>query len=455
MEPPRGGRARLDGTRAQPAAAAEKPRRTIGVLAGGGRLPVEVIEAIRARGDDVHVLALDGEADSVLRYPHTVVRWGSIGRILSTMRDKTDGELVFVGRVRRPDLLRLGPDLGFFTNLPALLKMMSGGDDAILTRVVRFFETKGVRVRGVHEVAPELVADVGPVGSLLISDDAHDDLDLGRAVLAALAPHDVGQAVVVAGGEIVGIEAAEGTDRMLERVAQLRGDAMREGVLVKALKQGQELRIDMPAIGPATIERAAAANLAGVAISAGALLIAERASVEALADSAGLFVHGYEPEPIDLQSESAGSTLHTVPMAGRKLRLQDHQDIAKAQAVMSALARFRTGDAIVVSGRYVLAVAAQEGVFEMLRRVPLLRQWGAARTRRPRGVLAVRSQGIGDAEAQMALQAAAWQAGIAGIVIDHRDRGRDGVSMVNPSRSCPKDRFVARLELSPDAEVAR
>lgn len=419
--------------------------RTIGILAGGGNLPAEVIEAVLARGDAVHVLMLDGAAEPGLnRYPHTVVRWGGLGHILATLRDRTDGRLVFVGRVRRPDLRRLGPDLGFFTNLPALLRMMSGGDDAILTRVVRFFESKGVRVRGVHEVAPELVAMPGPSGVLPISDAAAADLDIGRAVLDVLGPHDVGQAVVIANGSVLGIEAAEGTDRMLERVAALAqvgvSSAGRSGVLVKAPKRGQELRIDMPAIGPATIEKVASAGLAGIAVSGGSVLIAEKARTRDLADAQGIFIHGFDAASAIHMAKSADPQPSSVIEMVRALRAADSADAAKGVAVLRALAPFGAGDGVVVSRGYVIAVLGTESIETMLQRVPQLRQWGSFLARRPRGVLVVRGFMLQDDRCADEILAAAWRAGLAGVAIDGGDTRPEVLARLRST--CPKGRFI-------------
>ena len=174
--------------------------------------------------------------------------------MVSTLRKRADA-LVIVGGVRRPDLWKLRPDWGFFVSLPQILEMMAGGgDDSVLSRVVRFFEAKGIAVRGAHEVAPGLLALGGPAGALSLDRQGHADAELGFAVRAALGPLDAGQAVVVADGRVLAIEGAEGTDAMLRRVADLRGSGATarraSGVLAKGPKPGQELRVDMPTDRP-------------------------------------------------------------------------------------------------------------------------------------------------------------------------------------------------------------
>ena len=146
---------------------------------------------------------------------------GQIGRIVATLSAEGRNELVIAGSVRRPDVWTIRPDAGFFTSLPQVFSLFAGGDDFVLSRVVRFFEAKGLTVRGAHEVAPDLLADAGQIGAVALSPQDHADAMLGFAVRAALGPLDAGQAVAVADGRVLAIEGAEGTDAMLERVAGL------------------------------------------------------------------------------------------------------------------------------------------------------------------------------------------------------------------------------------------
>ncbi len=148
-------------------------------------------------------------------------------------------DLVIVGSVTRPDLRAIRTDLGFWMSLPRIYKIIkAGGDDSVLRRVVGFFESHGFTVRGPAEVAPALVIGEGAYGRVTMSDAARFDFEIGREVVARLAPFDVGQAVVVCDGTVLAIEGAEGTDGMLKRVAEQREGA-RGGVLVKWPKPGR------------------------------------------------------------------------------------------------------------------------------------------------------------------------------------------------------------------------
>src|SRR5262245_25672584 len=187
----------------------------IGILAGGGRLPLMIAESVAARGEGVHIVAIMGEADpEIARFPHTWVNWGQIGRMVATLRAEGADRLVIAGGVKRPDLRRIRPDLGFFMSLPRIVGLLAGGDGSVLTRVVRFFEAKGFRVNGVHEVAPDLLAGAGRMGGVALGCGDAADAQLGFAVRHALGVVDAGQAVVVARGEVLAIEGAEGTDAM-------------------------------------------------------------------------------------------------------------------------------------------------------------------------------------------------------------------------------------------------
>lgn len=269
----------------------------LGILAAGGTLPGAICEAAIAKGYAVHVVALKGQADHAMaRFPHSWVRIGQVGRMLGALRKAGCRELVIVGSLRRPNLWKVGIDFGLVRHFPALWALTKGGDDAILTRVVRFFEAQGFKVRGAHEIAPSLLAPAGPLARVAPTEEQQRDIARGFAVLDALAPFDVGQAVVVARDYVLAVEAAEGTDEMLKRCARLRqwGRKGRAGVLVKAPKAGQEMRVDMPVIGTRTVELAAAAGLAGIAVASGKVMIAELAETAALADRHGVFVAGID-----------------------------------------------------------------------------------------------------------------------------------------------------------------
>lgn len=263
-------------------------------------MPSEVAEAAIESGLDVHLIGIAGEADKrVERFPHSWIKWGEVGRLFDILNKQRCKDIVIVGSVKRPDLAQVRFDLGAVKNLPFLLSLRTGGDNSVLGNIVKFFENKGFQVRGAHEIAPSLLTASGVVTKQSPERVDLEDIETGLEVVKSLGPFDIGQAVVVARGHVLAVEAAEGTDAMLQRCAELRqwgakSRAERSGVLIKCPKSGQDLRIDLPAIGPRTIELAAEAGLKGVAVRAGHVLMADRAGLFEAAARHQLFLLGVD-----------------------------------------------------------------------------------------------------------------------------------------------------------------
>ncbi|HRD74734.1 MAG TPA: UDP-2,3-diacylglucosamine diphosphatase LpxI [Hyphomicrobiaceae bacterium] len=361
----------------------------VGIVAGGGSLPIEVAESLSRRGRAVHIVAIEGSAGcEVEAYPHTWTRIAAVGRLLGALRAACCREIIFVGRITRPEVRSLRPDLGFFRHLPMFFSILRDGDDAILTRILRFFERQGFTVLGVPAVAPELVARAGSIGRHEFRASDRADAALGARLIGAIGPLDVGQAVVVRGGKVIAIEAAEGTDRMLARAAILAApDASPSGVLVKRPKPGQELRIDLPAIGPPTIAGAIAAQLSGIALAPGGALLLERERLIAAADDGRVAIAGLD-EPAASPDRQVRE-LNVDEVAGR-LRAARRRELQIAAEVSRRLAAFNAGAAVAVARRHVLAVSAAEGPLAMLARVRALRQWGDRSSARRDGVVVIR-----------------------------------------------------------------
>jgi hypothetical protein len=280
----------------------------LGIVAGAGTLPLQIAHRAREQGRRPYILGFHGLADpGIAAFAHDWMRWGQLGRMLRLLRKNGCREIVIVGGVRRPRLTSLSIDAGLIRHAVQIYRLTRGGDDAVLSRVVRFFEAQGFVVRGAHEIAADLTAPPGRMTVAEPKDADSQDIAKALAVLRALGPHDVGQAVVAARGYVLAVEAAEGTDEMLRRCVSLRqwGLSHRHGVLVKTPKPGQELRVDMPVVGARTVELAAEAGLAGIAVAQGQVLIAEPQGVVETADKLGLFVIGVAPEAEMRASEPA------------------------------------------------------------------------------------------------------------------------------------------------------
>lgn len=359
----------------------------LGILAGGSGVPCEIAEAANRRGRAVHIVGLDGEAEpGIERYPHTWVNWGALGAMIRAFRDSGCREIVIIGRVRRPNLKKVRPDLVFWQSLPALLPILRGGDDAILRLVVRFFERHGLTVVGVQQAAPELLATDGVLGRI-----RPDVLDLESVAtcaraLAALGPFDAAQAAVGKGSRVIGVEGADGTDALLRRL----GPDASGAVLVKLPKAGQERRIDLPAIGPETIRLAVEAGLAGIAVRSGETLVAERRISIEKADAEGLFLVGV---PASLEVSASPTAEYAIgvealkPASRRLPRAGPLADVALGAQVLGALDEVFERASVVVSRGYVLGTEGPGGALGLADRAGRLKPWGTRLMRRRVGVL--------------------------------------------------------------------
>ena len=267
----------------------------LAIVAGGGSLPVVLAEACRKRERPYFVVALEGfaDADGLGSHPHGWARLGAVGRVLALIRREAAAEVVFAGHVRRPSLASLRPDL-YTARLLARIGSRALGDDGLMRRIVEAFEAEGLRVVGVPSVLADVLAPQGPLGAMAPDKAALADIRRGIEVAEALGRADAGQAVIVQQGVVLAIEAAEGTDRMIERAGRLKRDGP-GGVLVKMAKPQQDRRLDLPVVGPSTVEAAARAGLRGIAVEAGGVLLVDRETAIGLADRKGLFITGAEP----------------------------------------------------------------------------------------------------------------------------------------------------------------
>jgi UDP-2,3-diacylglucosamine hydrolase len=271
----------------------------LGIICGGGSFPGAVADAATRRGRNPVMFGIKGWAapEVVERYPHHWVSIGQLGRFFGLARAAHCRDILFIGNLLRPALSHIRLDWQTIRLLPFIVRSFRGGDNRLLSGVAKILEDAGFRVVGVQDVAPEVVVPAGLVGRYRPAERDTTDISRGLAVIAALGRFDIGQAAVVANNMVLAVEAAEGTDNLLARIADLRGQGRIAtprgvGVLVKAPKSGQDRRFDLPSIGPQTVERAAQAGLAGIAVTAGSTIIAEAAEVIAAADRAGMFIVG-------------------------------------------------------------------------------------------------------------------------------------------------------------------
>ena len=267
----------------------------LGIIAGGGAAPRQLIEVCQKLGREVFVVCLEGQADEGLAadVPHVWLSLGAGNALKKLVIEKQIKELAMLGRVRRPSLTELKPDM-LALKILTKVGMNMLGDDALLTAVGKAIEAEtGARLIGAQEIFADFLTPPGPLTRVVPDDTARADILRGIAMAREIGRLDIGQAVVVQQGLVLGVEAIDGTDALISRSGALQR-AGAKGVLVKVCKPQQDRRFDLPAIGPETVEAVAKAGLRGIAVEAGHSLLLERDKTIAAADTAGLFIVGAE-----------------------------------------------------------------------------------------------------------------------------------------------------------------
>ena len=280
----------------------------LGLIAGGGALPHLTVKGARAQGYEIYVAALKGEAEmSAFDAEGGVFAITELGRVLKTFKRKNCTHVCMAGTANRPDFKSLKPDVSSLKYLPGAVKAAGKGDDALLKFLVSIFEKEGFEILAPQDLCGASLMPSGVLGA--VSPGAQDEADIAKAreIAAQIGRLDIGQGAVVCAGLVLAVEAQEGTDAMLRRVASLDGavrgaENARAGVLAKRLKPGQEARVDLPTIGVTTVDLAAKAGLAGIAVEAGQAFIIDIDAVKARADDLGVFVIG-----VDVGVESDGN----------------------------------------------------------------------------------------------------------------------------------------------------
>lgn len=268
----------------------------VAIMGGQGRLPIILAQALEARGETPLLTAMEqfpiegAGAREVTRF-----RVERLTLFLDHLHAEGVDRIVLAGIVRRPALDPELIDPRTAQLVPRLLAASQGGDDSTLRAVIEVIEEDGFSVVGVEDVAPELIPSAGMLTDAQPASQDRHDAERAARIVAALGAVDVGQGAVVASGLCLAVEALPGTDAMLAHVANTRPQTTKGGVLYKAPKPGQERRVDLPALGPETVERAVQAGLSGIAFEAGGVLLIDREDAIAQADAAGLFLWARSP----------------------------------------------------------------------------------------------------------------------------------------------------------------
>lgn len=266
----------------------------LGIISGSGFLPSEIINHCLKNQQKFFLIAFEGitPPNSVPQNaPHEWVNIGSIGKALKTLRENGVQKIVMAGRVGRPAFSTLRLDTSGLRLLSRLSKLKTANDNEVFSEIIKFIENAGFEVIGADDVLADIVVQHGAIGKIQPDKIAQKDIEIGKKIALEIGKLDIGQAVIVQNGMVLGVEGAEGTDGLIKRCADIHNDGL-GGVLVKMKKPTQDRRVDLPSIGIKTIENIAANKLRGIAVEAGSTLIINRAEVIAKANELGVFVVG-------------------------------------------------------------------------------------------------------------------------------------------------------------------
>jgi len=258
----------------------------LGIIAGGGDIPQQLIDVCAEQGIQTVVVGLQGFAENI-----NVDLWARIGsgrKIVDFFNHENVSDIVFIGAVKKPNLFNLWPDWETFL---FFLRVWVGsfGDSKILDRAREVLREHDLNVRGVHEFLPSLLTDEGFYSTNQDIGKYQRDIETGILAAKQLGVEDKGQAVIVKDGVTIGFEDNKGTSALIRRKGQ-------EGaVLVKMCKPQQDKNLDLPTIGANTVEECAKKQMAGIVIEANNSLIVDKDAVKQAADAHGLFVYGVTP----------------------------------------------------------------------------------------------------------------------------------------------------------------
>lgn len=277
----------------------------IGLIAGAGDLPHSVIEGSLQEGHEIFVAALEGFSNPN-RFSANAKAFGlaEFGRITKAFKKEKCSHVCLAGNVERPDFKSLKPDFKTLKHLPGAVMAAKDGDDSLMRYILETFEKDGFEIISPQDLCKFLLLPAGNLGKNQLKKQHRDDAEKACKIASAIGGLDIGQGAVVCRGLVLAVEAQEGTDAMLARVASLPSNLKgkpeaREGILAKMVKPGQETRVDLPTIGPRTVELAAEAGLAGIVAEGERAFVMQRDKVIKLADEKGLFIAGLPPSGHD------------------------------------------------------------------------------------------------------------------------------------------------------------
>lgn len=267
--------------------------KNIGIIAGKGTLPKQLINSLIENNAKPFVAALTDitEKQTIEAVDHIWARITAVGKIMNYFKDNKVKQVVLVGGVKKPSLSSLIPDLQGVKLLNRLMKLKDAGDDKVLGTIISFLEENDFEILGVDEVIPDLLATKGFIGKVHPTTEEMHDIEYGKHIAEEIGKLDIGQAVIVQRSTTLGVEGIEGTDELMTRCGTFQFDK-HGAILVKLKKPKQDRRVDLPSIGPQTIERLHEFRYKGVAIEAGSSLILDKEETISTANKLGIFIYG-------------------------------------------------------------------------------------------------------------------------------------------------------------------
>ncbi|MGE0450001.1 MAG: LpxI family protein [Vicinamibacterales bacterium] len=272
----------------------------LGLIAGNGRFPFLVLDAARAAGHDITVIALKEEAfpeieAAAARPPAAAVHRVSLGQLgtwVSILRRAGVTHAVMAGQVKHTKLFAdIVPDL---TAIGLLMRLKAKNTDAIIAGVADLLRDHGIELLDSTGLLAPLLAAPGVLGTRAPSDEEQADFAFGYRIADTVAGLDIGQTIAVKSAAVVAVEAMEGTDEVIARAGRLAGSGVR---IVKVAKPNQDMRFDVPVVGVATIRAMQQAGATALSVDAGRTLMIDGGAVLAAADAAGIAVIGRRVEP--------------------------------------------------------------------------------------------------------------------------------------------------------------
>jgi len=273
----------------------------IGLIAGGGDLPKNVVSGAREARHDIEIIAIEdfATAEDFDQDVHSA-SIGEFGKIVKTLKKENCTHVCFAGYIKRPNFLTMKRDLKGMMKLPGAALAARRGDSALLEYVLKIFEDEGFSVIPPQDLCAELLLGEGHLGAVTLTSPHMDDAQKACEIASNIATLDIGQSAIVCRGLVLAVEAQEGTDAVIDRVLSLpediRGSKVKpEGVLAKITAPSYDSRVDLPTIGVETVLRAQSAGLAGIVAESGYAFVINKAAVISAADSAGIFIAGLPP----------------------------------------------------------------------------------------------------------------------------------------------------------------